>query len=39
MGGLMITEPDYGSDALSMQTSYNENSKHAHIKVQNTGLV
>ncbi len=22
MGGLMITEPDYGSDALSMQTSY-----------------
>lgn len=22
MGGLMITEPDYGSDALKMQTSY-----------------
>uniref|UniRef100_UPI00321752F1 acyl-CoA dehydrogenase family protein n=1 Tax=uncultured Draconibacterium sp. TaxID=1573823 RepID=UPI00321752F1 len=24
MGGLMITEPDYGSDALNMQTSYTE---------------
>jgi alkylation response protein AidB-like acyl-CoA dehydrogenase len=24
MGGLMITEPDYGSDALSMQTSFTE---------------
>ncbi len=24
LGGLMITEPDYGSDALSMQTSYTE---------------
>src|SRR5690554_5425747 len=24
MGGLMITEPDFGSDALNMQTSYRE---------------
>lgn len=24
MGGLMITEPDYGSDALNMRTSYSE---------------
>ncbi|HET7839197.1 MAG TPA: acyl-CoA dehydrogenase family protein [Rectinemataceae bacterium] len=24
MGGLMITEPDYGTDALSMQTSFEE---------------
>jgi alkylation response protein AidB-like acyl-CoA dehydrogenase len=24
LGGLMITEPDYGSDALKMQTSYQE---------------
>ena len=24
MGGLMITEPDYGTDALNMQTSYEE---------------
>src|SRR5690606_6126336 len=24
MGGLMITEPDYGSDALNMQTHYTE---------------
>lgn len=24
MGGLMITEPDYGSDALNMRTSYTE---------------
>jgi alkylation response protein AidB-like acyl-CoA dehydrogenase len=27
MGGLMITEPDYGSDALSMQTSYRETAE------------
>ena len=32
MGGLMITEPDYGSDALNMQTSYTENSGYAHLK-------
>ncbi len=32
MGGLMITEPDYGSDALSMRTGYVENDDHYHIK-------
>jgi alkylation response protein AidB-like acyl-CoA dehydrogenase len=25
MGGLMITEPDYGSDALKMQTAFSQN--------------
>ena len=34
MGGLMITEPDYGSDALNMQTSYTEADGFAHIKVK-----
>ena len=28
MGGLMLTEPDYGSDLLSMQTSYTETDHH-----------
>lgn len=32
MGGLMITEPDYGSDALRMQTGYENENKHYHIK-------
>jgi len=32
MGGLMITEPGYGSDALNMQTSYVEESNHYHIR-------
>lgn len=32
MGGLMITEPDYGSDALNMQTSYTEHDNHYHIQ-------
>ena len=32
MGGLMITEPDYGTDALSMQTAYVEHEKHYHLK-------
>jgi len=32
MGGLMITEPDYGSDALNMQTSYVEVDENAYIK-------
>lgn len=27
MGGLMITEPDFGSDALNMQTQYHETEK------------
>ncbi|MCH8558244.1 MAG: acyl-CoA/acyl-ACP dehydrogenase [Balneolia bacterium] len=32
MGGLMITEPGYGSDALHMQTSYTESDKGFSIK-------
>lgn len=32
MGGLMITEPGYGSDALNMQTSYVEEKDHYHIR-------
>jgi alkylation response protein AidB-like acyl-CoA dehydrogenase len=32
MGGLMITEPDYGSDALNMQTYYTEIGDQAFIK-------
>lgn len=32
MGGLMITEPDYGSDALSMQTSFEEHDDHYAIQ-------
>jgi alkylation response protein AidB-like acyl-CoA dehydrogenase len=32
MGGLMITEPDHGSDALNMQTSYTEEKNHYHLK-------
>jgi alkylation response protein AidB-like acyl-CoA dehydrogenase len=32
MGGLMITEPDFGSDALSMRTSFTENNGYYHIK-------
>lgn len=31
MGGLMITEPDYGSDALKMQTSYVETRDGYHL--------
>lgn len=31
MGGLMITEPDYGSDALKMQTSYTLHGDAAHL--------
>lgn len=27
LGGLMITEPDFGSDALKMQTSFDESAK------------
>lgn len=34
MGGLMITEPDYGTDALNMQTSYEEKEDHFEIKGQ-----
>lgn len=32
MGGLMITEPNFGSDALNMQTSYTEKDGLYHIK-------
>lgn len=32
MGGLMITEPGFGSDALNMQTSFTENDDNYHIK-------
>ncbi|WP_299581091.1 acyl-CoA dehydrogenase family protein [uncultured Sunxiuqinia sp.] len=32
MGGLMITEPDFGSDALSMQTHFQEADGQFHLK-------
>ena len=32
MGGLMITEPDYGSDALHMQTSYIHDDGFYHLE-------
>lgn len=32
MGGLMITEPDYGSDALNMQTTNEKKGSNYHIK-------
>ena len=32
MGGLMITEPGFGSDALSMQTSFTEKSGKYHLR-------
>lgn len=32
MGGLMITEPGYGSDALNMQTSYRPSGDSYHIQ-------
>ncbi len=31
MGGLMITEPGHGSDALHMQTSYTEDADSCHL--------
>ncbi|MFA6481873.1 MAG: acyl-CoA dehydrogenase family protein [Bacteroidales bacterium] len=31
MGGLMITEPDYGSDALNMQASFTESDHFYHV--------
>lgn len=34
MGGLMITEPDYGTDALNMKTSYTK--EDGHYRVQGT---
>ena len=32
MGGLMITEPGFGSDALNMQTAFTEEDNHYHLK-------
>ncbi len=32
MGGLMITEPGFGSDALNMRTSYSDCDDHYHLK-------
>ena len=32
MGGLMITEPDFGSDALNMHTSFTEKDGFFHIR-------
>ena len=32
MGGLMITEPDYGSDALHMQSSWTEKNDSCHLQ-------
>jgi len=32
LGGLMITEPDFGSDALKMQTSFSESDNGYHIQ-------
>jgi alkylation response protein AidB-like acyl-CoA dehydrogenase len=32
MGGLMITEPGFGSDALNMQTSYSDEDSHYHLQ-------
>ena len=32
MGGLMITEPDFGSDALHMKSAYTQKNDHYHIQ-------
>jgi alkylation response protein AidB-like acyl-CoA dehydrogenase len=32
MGGLMITEPEYGTDALNMQTAFIEHEDHYHVE-------
>lgn len=32
LGGLMITEPDFGTDALSMRTSYSQTGNLVHLK-------
>lgn len=36
MGGLMITEPDYGSDALHMETSFHRDNNSGNFKIQGT---
>ncbi len=32
MGGLMITEPDHGTDALGMQTAFTDEGGHYHLE-------
>jgi alkylation response protein AidB-like acyl-CoA dehydrogenase len=32
LGGLMITEPDFGTDALSMRTSYSQTGNQFHLR-------
>ncbi len=32
MGGLMLTEPNFGTDALNMQSSFVEHNEHYHLK-------
>jgi alkylation response protein AidB-like acyl-CoA dehydrogenase len=32
MGGLMITEPDFGTDALNMQTMFTNHGDHFHLR-------
>jgi len=32
MGGLMITEPDYGTDALHMQSAWEQKDGHYHVR-------
>lgn len=32
MGGFMLTEPDFGSDALSIETAYVEHEDHYHVE-------
>lgn len=32
LGGLMITEPDYGSDALNMKTAYTDEGDHYRLR-------
>lgn len=36
MGGLMITEPDFGSDALKMETSFTKSEKTGNYNVRGT---
>jgi alkylation response protein AidB-like acyl-CoA dehydrogenase len=32
MGGLMITEPEHGTDALTMETAFTEHDDHYHVE-------
>ncbi len=36
MGGLMITEPDFGSDALRMQTGFSQNEETGEYRIKGT---